>query len=49
MENLKIYTLNGVALLFSMSQINPYLQTISLLLAIVYTAIQIYKKLFRNG
>jgi hypothetical protein len=47
MENLKIYLLNGTALALSVSQINPYLQTISLLLAIGYTIIQITKKL--NG
>jgi len=46
-ENLKIYLLNGTALALSVSQINPYLQTISLLLAIGYTIIQITKKL--NG
>ena len=45
MENLKIYLLNAAALALSISQINPYLQTISLLLAIVYTVIQIGKKL----
>tara|TARA_S200002703_G_scaffold3696_1_gene5224 strand:- start:8020 stop:8163 length:144 start_codon:yes stop_codon:yes gene_type:complete len=45
MENLKIYLLNGTALAISISEINPILQTISLLLAIGYTIISIYKKL----
>ena len=45
MENLKIYLLNGTALAISISEINPILQTVSLLLAIVYTVIQISKKL----
>jgi hypothetical protein len=45
MENLKIYLLNGTALAISVSEINPILQSISLGLAIVYTAIQISKKL----
>jgi len=45
MENLKIYLLNGTALAFSISEANPILQTVSLLLAIGYTIIQISKKL----
>jgi hypothetical protein len=45
MENLKIYLLNGTALALSISEINPVLQTVSLSLAIVYTVIQISKKL----
>lgn len=46
MNDLKIYGINLGALLFSsVSGINPYLQTISLVLAIIYTAIQIYKKI----
>lgn len=45
MEQLKIYLLNGVALVISITEINPYLQTISLLLAIGYTVLQIIKKL----
>ena len=49
MENLKIYLLNGTALALSISEINPYLQTISLGLAIVYTVIQINKKLNGKG
>jgi hypothetical protein len=45
MEDLKIYGLNAVALAFSISSINPILQAVSLLLAIVYTIISISKKL----
>jgi len=45
MENLKIYLLNAIALALSITEINPILQTISLLLAIGYTIIQISKKL----
>ena len=45
MENLKIYLLNGTALAISVSEKNPILQSISLGLAIVYTVIQISKKL----
>lgn len=45
MENLKIYLLNGTALALSISEINPILQTISLLLAIGFTLIQINKKI----
>jgi len=47
MEQLKIYLFNAIALAISITEINPYLQTISLLLAIGYTTIQIIKKL--NG
>jgi len=45
MEQLKIYLLNAVALAISITEINPYLQTISLLLAIAYTLTQIIKKI----
>lgn len=46
MENLKIYGINVGAIAFSLLDgINPMLQTISLILAIIYTAINIYKKL----
>ena len=45
MEDLRIYGLNAVALAFSVSAINPYLQAVSLLLAIAFTLISIYKKL----
>ena len=44
MEQLKIYLLNAVALAISVTEINPYLQTISLILAIVYTFVQIIRK-----
>jgi len=47
MEQLKIYLFNAIALAISITEINPYLQTISLVLAIGYTVIQITKKL--NG
>lgn len=45
MNDLKIYTANVIALAFSVTAINPYLQAISLLLAILYTLISIYTKL----
>jgi len=45
MEDLKIYGVNLIALAFSVSAINPFLQAISLLLAISYTIISIYKKI----
>jgi len=45
MEDLKIYGFNAIALAISITEINPYLQTISLLLAIGYTVIQISKKI----
>jgi hypothetical protein len=45
MEDLRIYGVNVIALAFSVSAINPYLQAISLLLAIGYTIISIFKKL----
>jgi len=45
MEDLKIYGFNAIALAFSVSTINPFLQAISLLLAIGYTIISISKKL----
>ena len=45
MEDLKIYGANLIALAFSVSAINPYLQAISLLLAIAYTVISIYTKM----
>ena len=44
MEQLKIYGFNAIALAISITEINPYLQTISLCLAIGYTVISIYKK-----
>ncbi len=45
MEDLKIYGFNVIALAFSFSAVNPFLQAISLLLAIGYTVISISKKL----
>ena len=45
MEDLKIYGVNLIALAFSISAINPFLQAISLLLAIVYTIISIANKI----
>lgn len=45
MEDLKIYGFNVIALAFSVSAVNPFLQAISLLLAIGYTVISISKKL----
>jgi hypothetical protein len=45
MEDLKIAFTNIFALGLSVSEANPVLQTISLLLAIGYTIISIYKKL----
>lgn len=46
MDDYKLYGLNGMALLISaVNVINPYLQTASLCLAIVYTIIQIKNKL----
>jgi hypothetical protein len=46
MQDLKIYGLSVVAMLFSaVSEINPILQTLVLMLSLVYTAIGIYKQL----
>jgi len=45
MEQFKIYGFNAIALAISITEINPYLQTISLVLAIGYTVISISKKL----
>jgi hypothetical protein len=44
MEDLKIAVTNLFALGISVSEANPYLQTLSLSLAIGYTVISIYKK-----
>ena len=44
MEDLKIAVTNLFALGLSVSEANPYLQTVSLCLAIGYTIISIYKK-----
>tara|TARA_B100001059_G_scaffold228266_1_gene259112 strand:- start:513 stop:653 length:141 start_codon:yes stop_codon:yes gene_type:complete len=45
MEDLKIAFTNIFALGLSITEANPVLQTLSLLLAIGYTIISIYKKL----
>jgi hypothetical protein len=44
MEDLKIAATNLFALGISVSEANPILQSVSLCLAIIYTAISIYKK-----
>tara|TARA_R110002126_G_scaffold2196_1_gene12656 strand:- start:60 stop:200 length:141 start_codon:yes stop_codon:yes gene_type:complete len=44
-EDLKIAFTNIIALGLSISEANPVLQTVSLLLAIGYTSISIYKKI----
>jgi len=49
MEDLKIAVTNLFALGISVSEANPYLQTISLVLAIGYIIISITKKLRDNG
>lgn len=45
MEEMKLYSINGFALLVSSTNIIPALQIISLLLACIYTIIQIKNKL----
>ena len=45
MEDLKIAFTNIFALGLSITEANPVLQTVSLVLAIGYTIISIYKKL----
>jgi hypothetical protein len=45
MEDFKIYGFSAVALLSSLSPINPVLQTALLMLSIIYTAIGIYNRL----
>jgi len=45
MEDLKIAVTNLFALGISVSEANPYLQTISLVLAIGYTSLSIIKKM----
>ena len=45
MQDLKIYGLNIGAMLFSaVNEFNPILQTIVLVLTIIYTALNIYKQ-----
>ena len=49
MEDLKIYSLNFFAITISvLESLNPYLQSIVLLLTIVYTAIGIINRLKNN-
>jgi len=45
MENLKIYGLNIGALAFSLTEINPILQTVVLVLTIAYTITKIYREI----
>jgi len=45
MEELKVGFTTFLALALNFSQANPVLQTFSLLLAIVYTGLSIYKKI----
>jgi len=45
MEDLKIGFVNFFALGISISEANPMLQSVSLILAVVYTSISIYKKI----
>jgi len=49
MEDLKIYGINVIALATSMTSANPVLQTLVLLLSIIYTVIGIYKRLKNNN
>lgn len=45
MQDLKIYGLNIGAMLFSIvNEFNPVLQTMVLILTIIYTAVNIYKQ-----
>jgi len=45
MNDLKTYGMNIVALALSVTSINAILQTVSLILAIIFTAISIYNKI----
>ena len=45
MEEYRVYGLNALALLFSMTNIEPILKTSLLLLTIIYTIIGIIKRL----
>jgi len=49
MEDLKIYGFSAVALLTSLTPINPALQTTLLFLSIIYTAIGIYNRIKKDG
>jgi hypothetical protein len=45
MQDLKLYGLNIGAMLFSVvNEFNPILQTVVLILTIIYTAVNIYKQ-----
>ena len=45
MNDLKLYTTNVVAWVLTVSKVLPWLQLMSISLAIVYTLISIYKKI----
>lgn len=45
MNDFRTYAMNIVALAISMSSINAFLQSVSLILAIIFTAISIYNKI----
>lgn len=45
MTDFKIYGANLIALVLSVTEVEPLLQLVSLSLAIIYTLISIYKKL----
>jgi hypothetical protein len=49
MEDLKIYGFSAVALLTSLTPINPALQTTLLIFSIVYTGLGIYNRIKNNG
>ena len=50
MENFRVYGLNFGAIIFSaIPNINENLQTVVLILTIIWTAIQIFKSLKNNG
>jgi len=48
-EDLKIYSINFIALATSMTSVTPVLQTFVLLLSIIYTVIGIYKRLKKEN
>ena len=45
MTDLKIYLTNAIALAISITEVDPWLQRTSLVLAIIYTLLNIYKKI----
>jgi len=50
MDNVRTYGANFFAILFSgIEDVNPYLQSVVLVLTIIYTCIQIIKKIKSNG